>query len=126
MATRAEAIALAQANAKPNIDSSVAQVATLAARVSARTAAVYQLPAVLAAQAQVTTWTATLQQRIADGIAAPAVQTPIANWNAAQETLRSRQANLQARLNAINAYFDEVDRRAVTAPVVAVPPPEAA
>lgn len=126
MTTRAEAIARARTNIQPGIDASLAQVDTLNTLVNERVAAVYQLPGVVAAQAQLDTWTQTLSERINTGLQAPGVQNPIANLQTAQETLRTRQNNLAARLAAINAYYDELERRAVTAPIVDQPPAEAA
>lgn len=126
MTTRQEALARARSNIQPGIDASLAQVATLDELVSERVAGVYALSGVVAAQAQVDTWTRTLQDRVATGLSAPGVQTPIANAAAARETLALRQGNLAARLAAVNAYYDELDRRAVTKGVVDAPPDEAA
>lgn len=126
MATRQEALARARANIQPGIDASLAQVATLDALVSERVAGVYALPGVVAAQAQVDTWTRTLEERVAAGLAAPGVQTPIANSTAARETLALRESNLAARLAAINAYYDELERRAASQGIVDTPPVEAA
>jgi hypothetical protein len=133
MTTRAEAIARARANIQPGIDASLAQVATLDALVSERIQAVYESTAVVNAR---DSWIAgldvaetrkqLLDQRIADGFAAPAVQTPLANQAAAKQTLTQREANLAARLAVINAYYDELERRAATAPIVDQPPVEAA
>lgn len=126
MATREEALARARANIQPGIDASLAQVATLDALVSERVAGVYALPGVVAAQVQVDTWTRTLQDRVAAGLATPGVQTPIANAAAARETLAQREANLAARLAAINAYYDELERRVASQSIVDVPPVESA
>lgn len=125
MATRQEALARAASNIQPGIDASRAQVATLDALVTSRVADVYLLPGVLAAQAQVNTWMQTLQERVAAALAAPAVQTPTANLQAARTKLATREANLAARITAINAYYDELERRAATQGVVDTPPNEA-
>lgn len=126
MTTRAEALERARTNIQPGIDASLAQVATLDALVNERIANVYALPGVVAAQEQADFWSRTLQDRITAGLDTPGVQNPIANANAAREVLAVRQNNLSARLAAINAYYDELERRAATAPIVDQPPAEAA
>lgn len=133
MTTRAEALARARANIQPGIDASRAQVETLGALVASRVQAVYDSPAVTSAQAS---WVAgietvelrrrTLDERIQAGLDAPAVQNPLANELEAKTTLAQREANLRDRLAAINAYFDELERRQATASIVDQPPAEAA
>lgn len=124
MRTRAEALATARANLQPGIDLSVAQVQNLSALVDERTAAVYQLPGVVAAEAQVVQWQQTYADRVNAALNAPRVLQPMENKAAALAVLDQRRANLETRLRAVNAYYDELERRAASEAVVANPPAE--
>jgi len=126
MTTRAEALARARANFQPGIDASQAQVNSLTQLVAEREAAVFQLPGVVAAAAQVVTWQRTYDDRVEAAMAAPGVTAPKENRAAAVQALEQRQTNLRARLAAINAYYDELDRRTATDAVVKNPPEESA
>lgn len=124
MATREEVLARARANIQPGIDASREQVRTLDDLVSARRAAIYSMPGVVAAWTQVETWTATFAERVNTALNAPAVQTPLATLQEAQATLLQREAKLINRLAAIKAYFDELERRAASQTVIDTPPSE--
>lgn len=131
MTTRAEAIARAQANIQPAIDAARATLRTRSELLAQRIQGVYELPGVLAANAS---WIAGLElveirktlldQRVADGFAAPAVTVPLDSESSARATLERQESTLAARIRAINAYFDALEQKARVDPIVAVPPAE--
>ena len=126
MRTRAEAIATARGNIQPGIDAARTNAETLEALVAERVRAVDSIPGVVTARDLAARWQATFQERVTTALNAPGITTPQANAQVQRALQRTREGNLAARIAAINAYYDELARRAQTEPIVTTPPDEAA